>query len=87
MPVSLEHMREELLPGLRALHYSFARTKEIYAANVMNTAFDAEFLPLLSAPISLPAAVAVGAAAVVIKNPTVTRRVFSWFNSKTVRGA
>jgi len=34
---------------------------------------------LLSTPVSLPVAVAAGAAAAVIKNPKVTRRFLSWF--------
>lgn len=35
--------------------------------------------PLLSVPVPIPVAVAVGVAAVVINNPTVTRRLPSWF--------
>ena len=74
MPVDLVHLREQLLPGLQQ---SFALTKEIYAANVWNSVF-AEEAPLAWVPeLSLPAALAVGAAAVIIKNPEVTRRFWN----------
>lgn len=79
MPVALSQMRELLLPGLyhvygrgcygEPLRESFKVTKEIVAANVMNTA-----IPAALPELSLPVAVAMGAAAVVISNPTVSRR-------------
>ena len=81
MPVSIEHMRDLMMPGLIE---SFTQTKGIVAASVFDAAFAESVgtVPLVSVPISLPAAVAIGAAAVVIKNPTVTRRFISWFTPK-----
>ena len=73
MAVSLDNIRDLILPGLKnaALSRSFAYTKEFAAAEVFNSAFDsASILPA----ISLPAAVAVGVAAAIIQNPEVTRR-------------
>ena len=80
MPVCVTQIRNELMPGLRALHYSFAQTKEIWAANVFNEAVVAagEVAPALPT-VSLPVAVAMGAAAVLIQNPEISRRgLFSW---------
>ena len=55
----------------RALYASFAQTQEIYAANILNNTA----LPT----VSLPVAVAMGAAAVLIQNPDISRRgLFSW---------
>jgi hypothetical protein len=66
-------MRELMLPGLRnaALCRSFSYTKEFYAAEAFNSAY--ESAPILPT-VSLPVAVAMGAAAVLINNPEVTRR-------------
>lgn len=77
MPVSLSNMRELLLPGLyeisssySGLAQSFDETKGMVAATV----FSGE--EALS--VSLPVAAAMGAAAVLIKNPTVSRRFLEW---------
>lgn len=82
MPVQLSAMRDLLLPGLQqvtALQYSFVHTKEIFAANVFGRAVSAPhiWIPKLS----IPQAVALGAAAAIIKNPEVTRRFWAgWFS-------
>ena len=82
MPVNLELMREALMPGLMAIsgRYSTmpAQWEAMFAADAVE---EASAAPLLTVPVSLPAAIAIGAAAVVIKNPTVTRRFWSWFNA------
>ena len=82
MPVSIEHMRNLLLPGLYTVTGSYstlpAQWEALFAADAVEAA---EAAPLLTVPVSLPAAIAIGAAAVVIKNPTVTRRFWSWFNA------
>ena len=80
MPVSIEHMRNLLMPGLMSVTGSYstmpAQWEALFAADAVEAV---EVAPLLTVPVSLPAAIAIGAAAVVIKNPTVTRRLFSWF--------
>lgn len=77
MPVSLHHMRDEMLPGLRALEFSFVRSHEIFAANIFNAGAAVESLPA----VSLPVAFAMGAAAVVVKNPVVTRRFWEFWKA------
>ena len=74
------------MPGLHnslALMRSFAQTKEIYAASVLNESFAASSMAtsVPSIPLSVPAVVAIGAAAAVIKNPQTTRRgLMTWGN-------
>lgn len=75
--VHLEEMRALLLPGLRELQWSFAQTKEIYAADVFNRAFVPATPHIWVPKLSVPMAVAVGVAATVINNPQVTRRFWS----------
>ena len=53
---------------LRGLYASFAQTKEMVAAEILNNSFESV------ATVSLPTAIALGAAAVIIKNPEVSRR-------------
>ena len=83
MPVSVEHIRELLMPGLMSVSGSYstlaAQWEAVFAADAVEAKTVA---PLLTVPVSLPAAIAIGAAAVVIKNPTVTRRFWSWFSPR-----
>ncbi len=61
--------------SMRALASSFAQTKEIYAANILNGTVET------TTAVSLPAALAIGAAAVIIRNPDISRRgIFSWWS-------
>ncbi len=74
MPVSLQHLRTELIPGVREAYlgtYSNLPSQwdRLFAAGVV-----AE--PLLSIPVSPLAAAAIGAAAAVIQNPTTVSRRF-----------
>lgn len=72
MPIALSHIRHELLPGLWGIYGSSQFVaKESYA-----------FVPTeITAPVvSLPVAAAMGVAAAVVKNPTVTRRFLSWLS-------
>jgi hypothetical protein len=60
----------------RALEYSFAQTKEIMAFNILRSGIldcDANYLAP-AVKVSLPVAVAMGAAAAMITNPKVSRR-------------
>jgi len=67
MPVALSEIRNELFPGLFAVRYERLpwQWEELFAA------------PASSIMISPMAAVAMGAAAVIINNPTITRRFWS----------
>lgn len=71
MPVDLHQMRELLLPGLIGI----TAQKEF----AWNSAFAKALVePVTSLPpVSLPTAVAMGAAAVVMKNPVVKRRFWA----------
>ena len=61
---------------MRALAGSFAQTKEIYAANILNGTVET------TTAVSLPVALALGAAAVIVQNPEVSRRgLFSWWGT------
>ena len=76
MAVGLEHMRDVLLPGLWEIRGSYSAVpvmwEKVFAAPVVEEIA----LPLISPQ----AALAMGAIAVVIKNPKVSRRgLFSWF--------
>lgn len=64
MSVDLSKMRE--WPGLLPLQYAFVETKEIYAANVLAS-------PIVP-KVSLPAAIVMGIAAAIMRNPIVSRR-------------
>ena len=84
MPVSSVHIRDILLPGLYEVTGSYSGMAAQWEATfAADAASRKEWLVVLAeaTPISLPAAVAMGVAAAVIKNPTVTRRFFSWFNA------
>jgi hypothetical protein len=76
MPVPLDKMRDLLLPGLW----------EITAINRTPVDRWSAYEPAIEAPhiwvpkLSLPAAVAIGAAAAIIKNPTITRRFWAGWN-------
>lgn len=71
MAVSIANMRELLLPGL----YAEAHWEALFASTENAIMSD---ISALSIPVSVPAAVAIGAAAAIIKNPPVTRRILSW---------
>lgn len=66
MPVALCHLREQLLPGLMAIQYSFAQTKETLAADIFNTPAAPE--------LTTKETVALGIAAIIANNPVVSRR-------------
>jgi hypothetical protein len=69
MAICLSQMRDELLPGLTAVG--------IFAAETFNSS-----VPEMSS-VSIPAALAMGAAAVVMTNPVVPRRsLFSFFGAR-----
>lgn len=78
MPISLASIHGVLLPGLIDVYghhsplWSWNLTKELAAANVFNGEPFVLGTPHIWVP--LPAAIALGAAAVVVKNPEVTRR-------------
>lgn len=89
MPVELSKMRELLLPGLQSLAAENPQAWDrIFGVVPMKfegvvvpmkfegavIAFDPMPLPPVVPPVSLPVAVAMGAAAVVMKNPTISRR-------------
>ena len=80
MAVGLVHMRDLLLPGLYSVTGSYSSMPAMWETVFATEEVEAA-APLLSLPVSLPAAFAIGAAAVVIKNPIVTRRFWSWFNA------
>lgn len=80
MAVSLIQMRELLLPGLEesVVNWRLAEWNEIFivADNVAR--------PTLPAvPLGPHAALMLGAAAAVVKNPEVTRRWFGWLLDRT----
>lgn len=83
MTVSVEEIRDLLLPGLRQVVFSYSSLATHWETLFAEAeASMAEEMSALSAPpVSLPVAVAMGAAAVVIKNPTVTWRFLGWFNT------
>jgi hypothetical protein len=85
MAISIENIRELLLPGLMSVSGSYSALPVQWEVMLAATE-EVEAAPLLSVPVSLPVAVAIGAAAVVIKNPTVTRRFFSWFKARDAAG-
>lgn len=78
MPViQLSHMRDLLLPGILEVASSYRALPAMWES----------FEPAIAAPhiwvpkLSVPAAIAVGAAAAIIKNPIVTRRFWAgWFS-------
>lgn len=76
MPVELKHIRTILEPGMKALANSFAFQKEIFAANLFNAMIEEGVVPVAEevVPVSLPTALAMGAAVTLIKNPVVSRR-------------
>ena len=78
MPISTEAIRDLLLPGLMQVAGSYSRMPAMWTE---------VFEPAIAAPhiwvpkLSVPAALAVGAAAAIIKNPEVTRRFWAgWFS-------
>ena len=83
MTVSVEEIRDLLLPGLQQVVCSYStwapQWEALFAEAEASMA--EEMSALTMPPVSLPVAVAMGAAAVVIKNPTVTRRFLGWFNT------
>ena len=91
--VSLITIRELLLPRVqeisrgqdlaKILAESFLETQEIYAANILESGIFVPQKPyIITRELTLPEAVLVGAAAVVINNPVVTRRFWQgWFSA------
>ena len=80
MAISLSQMRAELLPGLRLVAGGYERL----------AGWERVFAPSIQAPhiwvpkLTLPGAMAVGAAVAIIRNPTVTRRFWSGWTSDRV---
>lgn len=84
MPVELNQMRDLLLPGLMEMVQSYSFMKEEWESEMLvdnllvkgyerySYSFDA--LPPAPLPIGPRAALAMGVAAVVVKNPEVSRR-------------
>ena len=71
MAVSVEHIRDFLLPGLRGIVSQYKDFPAYWEMAVEQTVA----APHIWVPkLSLPAAVAVGTAALIVKNPIVTRR-------------
>lgn len=68
MPVALEHIREHLLPGLWQISASPATMA------TFESVFVAAEAPCLLPAVSLSVALPLAAAAVIAKNPEVTRR-------------
>lgn len=74
MPVALSHIRDQLLPGLWEI-----RNSEQYLYEHREVSIGYSITRQFIEPrVSLPVAVAMGVAAAVVANPTVTRRFFSW---------
>jgi hypothetical protein len=67
MPIALSEIRAELLPGLFAVRYERLPTQ-------WDKLFAAPASPIMISPV---VAVVMGAAAVIINNPTITRRFWS----------
>ena len=73
MPVCVSKIRDELLPGLWEVRGMYCAIPTQWAV-----VFAEEAAPILP-PVSLPVAVAMGAAAVLIQNPEISRRgLFAW---------
>lgn len=77
MPIQVAQIRDLLLPGLMQIRGSYSSLPALWAE---------AFEPAIAAPhiwvpkLSVPAALAVGAAAAIIKNPEITRRFWAgWF--------
>lgn len=84
MPINLEAIKAELYPGLAAICGSYGDIKEKWAAHVFNEAtglFVPEAPHIWIPKLTLPEAVAVGAAATIVKNPVVTRRFWQGWAS------
>jgi hypothetical protein len=84
MPIELGQMRDLLMPGILQLSGSYKALPEVW-----ETIFELEAEPTVSAPhiwipkLTIQQTVAVGAAAMIVKNPVVTRRFWAgWFSSE-----
>ena len=75
MSVQLEEIRNLLLPGLMEIRGSYTTWPGAWEGMFANPVADDLVLPPLSPQLVL----AMGAAAAVIKNPTVSRRFLDWF--------
>ena len=74
MPVSLNHLRDQLLPGLLTVCWEYRMQHHVWTdAFTSDVAAPHIWIP----KISIPLAVAAGAAATVIRNPEVTRRFWA----------
>ena len=78
MAVSVEHIRDLLLPGLREIVSQYEDFPAYWEMAVEQTVAAPH---ILVPKLSLPAAVAVGAAALIVKNPIVTRRFWQGWTS------
>lgn len=93
MSVSLEQIRAELLPGLKAIQYSYAPWEEMIwdaETQTLNAAIAAKYFStagngtaVAGTSVPLPVAVAVAAGVVMAQNPTISRRsLFGFGRSK-----
>lgn len=84
MALTHQEIYNELFPGLAAVCGSYSDIKEKWAAHVFNEAtglFVPEAPHIWIPKLTLPEAVAVGAAAAIVKNPIVTRRFWQGWAS------
>ena len=78
MPVQLSELRELLLPGMRSVAARYTALPSWQVGYETTVAAPHIWIPKLT----IPEALAVGAAAAIIKNPIVTRRFWKgWFAS------
>lgn len=78
MAINLENIRNELLPGLEKLGGSYPALPQVWAdfyqARASTTQLSKSLAPIESVQLSPQAVVLMGAAAIIAKNPTVSRR-------------
>lgn len=82
MATPQDKIRNLLLPGLYTVRGSYSTWPAAWEGLFAAEAAEVEAIALPSLSVSLPAAVAIGFAAAVIKNPTVSRRFLSWFKPR-----
>ena len=84
MPISWDHpvaheLRKEMVQSMvDSVRFSYVSGYASIPAQ-WDTVFKSTAMAIPSLPVSLPVAVAIGVAGVIVKNPTVTRRFTSWF--------
>ena len=74
MPVSLNNMRDLMLPGLQQMAADYSLLKEQWAAQIFNTGTVVDFTKPLPLPLSPKVALLAGVAAAVMRNPIISRR-------------